>query len=301
MNDIIKELIHEDPPEVLYHYTDQVGLLGIFKSNELWLSHTQYLNDGREYSHALELVRAAIDRRTDRAIAAESNTLEEMRNAVKGNIQSINVCVASFSMDGDDLSQWRGYGGRTVSFAIGFDGGILADIVVRKKFYLARCIYDVAAQIERAERLVDRCLAEVLERKRRIGANGDDDDDHEFWNRGGNLVFFLHAVAPTMKDQAFRGEREWRIISRPLMSSSKEFDYRPGNSMLVPYYKLALFGHPGDVGKRKLHRLVVSPTPNAELAVQSARSLLASRHMQGSFTPGGPVSVELSKIPYRSW
>lgn len=32
-------------PTVLYHYTSQVGLLGILQKKELWATQIQYLND----------------------------------------------------------------------------------------------------------------------------------------------------------------------------------------------------------------------------------------------------------------
>ncbi len=32
-------------PELLYHYTTQEGLLGIFDTQEIWATHIRYLND----------------------------------------------------------------------------------------------------------------------------------------------------------------------------------------------------------------------------------------------------------------
>ena len=45
------------PPAILYHYTTQQGLLGIIRDKEIWASHTQYLNDAREFRHALDLIK----------------------------------------------------------------------------------------------------------------------------------------------------------------------------------------------------------------------------------------------------
>ena len=53
----VKEILFRQPPEILYHYTGQKGLLGIIGKKEIWASHTQYLNDQREFRHAMELVR----------------------------------------------------------------------------------------------------------------------------------------------------------------------------------------------------------------------------------------------------
>ena len=51
MIDIVDELLSRKPPEVLYHYTTQAGLIGIIRGAEIWATHTQYLNDRREYIH----------------------------------------------------------------------------------------------------------------------------------------------------------------------------------------------------------------------------------------------------------
>jgi hypothetical protein len=52
-------------PKLLYHYTTQAGFMGIFKEKAIWATHTQYLNDRSEYSHALNLAIREIDRRVE--------------------------------------------------------------------------------------------------------------------------------------------------------------------------------------------------------------------------------------------
>jgi hypothetical protein len=51
----VKEILYRTPPPVLYHYTTQQGILGIIRDKEIWASHTQYLNDVREFRHALDV------------------------------------------------------------------------------------------------------------------------------------------------------------------------------------------------------------------------------------------------------
>jgi hypothetical protein len=46
----------------LYHYTTQRGLLGIISSKEIWVTHTQYLNDRRQFVHAIDLAREEVQR-----------------------------------------------------------------------------------------------------------------------------------------------------------------------------------------------------------------------------------------------
>ena len=64
---VLTEILARQPPDVLYHYTTQAGLLGIISQKEIWATHTQYLNDRREYLHAIELVRQEIKIRIEKA------------------------------------------------------------------------------------------------------------------------------------------------------------------------------------------------------------------------------------------
>src|SRR6266404_3405917 len=130
---ILNDVRTREPDKPLYRYTTQTGLLGIIKSRQIWATHTQYLNDRREFLHAVDLVHEEIKRLLDEAIdsypsrphqSAREDSLARMQAAVSMSPQSINVCVCSFSEERDSLSQWRAYGGSS-GFAIGFSGELL--------------------------------------------------------------------------------------------------------------------------------------------------------------------------------
>ena len=112
----VKEILRRTPPPILYHYTTQQGLLGIISDKEIWASHTQYLNDVREFRHALDLVKEEISAMKSEAATNELSRkcLTAMEESVLSGLESINVCVCSFSERGDVLSQWRAYGGATL-------------------------------------------------------------------------------------------------------------------------------------------------------------------------------------------
>jgi hypothetical protein len=50
------------PEGLLYHYTTQQGLLGIFKEQKIWASHLQYLNDKSEGQIFTKLLRDEFER-----------------------------------------------------------------------------------------------------------------------------------------------------------------------------------------------------------------------------------------------
>jgi len=293
---IFKDEWSRDPTKTLYHYTAQAGLLGIIKDQAVWATHTQYLNDTKEYRHAVDVATAEINKRLVHAVGDSHRILSDMAEGVKG-IENTNVCVCSFSEDRDSLSQWRAYGGSTSGYAIGFNPLHLAEMVRQEGFHLAPCLYKPAEQVAVIEALVDKVLDQNLERLRNgetlVGPN------QEEWlaapklmlPRGGNLAAYLHRLAPILKDESFSEEKEWRIISEPLMCTRERFSFRVGNSMLIPYYSIPIARSDRPL---KLDEVVVSPTPHIEQSAIAVQSFLVGQKLEN-------VPVKPSAIPYRNW
>ncbi len=277
-----RDIFAETPPPILYHYTTQSGLLGILKSKEIWATHTQYLNDQREFSHALGVIRDELiqakarfpGNAVDRAFFTmmERTLRDSQRKAIE------NVCVCSFSEAGDILSQWRAYGGGASGFSIGFRGAFLRSISNHQGFWLVRCRYTEEEQRTLMRTLIDDVIAEV--RGRTINAE----------EIGESLVTYLNRYAPILKHVSFQEEKEWRIISTPLDSTSPEFDFRPGRSMVTPYYRIPLCG-PGT--EFEIDQLVVGPTPHQTQARRAAHTLFRKH--------GLPTNIYSTSVPYRNW
>lgn len=286
-------------PETLYHYTSQSGLIGIIRDNEIWMTHTQYLNDSQEFHDAIGFVEEEIKRQIAVATGVvEKTVLGEMLGAIDQDHTGMNVCVCSFSEDGDSLSQWRAYGGSASGYSIGFCGSFLEQVAKQEDhFLLAKCIYDAKDKRTLATQFVDANLREILT-NRNIPSS---DPDYEYWHSGGGLLAHLNKFAPIFKDGSFFDEKEWRVISKPLNCTAERFDYRLGRSMITPFYHLPITNDAEHQGEKRFRKIFVGPTPHRELSKRSVSNLLASQRLASNFTPGGPVTVENSNIPYRSW
>ena len=293
LNDVLSPRL--DKP--LYHYTTQLGLLGIIRSREMWVTHTQYLNDRREFLHAVDLVRQEIRRSLDTSPLDSSRTeslLRQMDQCCNWTPENINVCVCSFSEDQDSLSQWRAYGGGTSGFAIGFPAELLTAATAIKEWYLARCVYDPVKQQQIVRALVEEVLEENLSRATGNETNEVEDERSFRRQHGGNLLPYLNRYAPILKDESFRAEKEWRVITGPLSSRSQSFDFRAGRSLLIPYSKFPLSG---EGLKFRLYKIVIGPTQDEARSRSSVLSFL----MHEGVLKGLEVPVEISKVPYRSW
>jgi hypothetical protein len=290
---ILDDVLSRVPEKTLYHYTTQVGLLGIIDKEEIWATHTQYLNDTKEYQHAVDVITDVILQREVLASGDAKRVLRDMTEAAR-QAGSMNVCVCSFSEGRDSLSQWRSYCGGTSGFAIGFNPRHLVEVAKRAEFFLAPCIYDPGQQFALMEALVDRVVEQNVTRlhkgEKLVCENRGDYKD-VMVPQGGSLLALLHRYAPILKDAAFSEEREWRIISRPIMCSNERFAYRAGASMLIPYYRVPISFSDQAL---KLDEVMVGPTPHAEASRLAAWGFLVKQGMED-------VPVRSSAVPYRNW
>ena len=269
------ERLRTDPlPEVLYHYTNPQGLLGILESNCLWATSARYLNDSSEFSYGLGLIGKAIEE-------GIRETEDEQERVFLGNTRRNHsefpcVGVVSLTQKGDLLSQWRGYGGGSGGFSLGLRPEHLRSVCERQGFYLAKCIYSMTEQRAATQTLIDefreRAGSELNSRPHASGSALAD------------------RLAVLLKHESFQEEQEWRLISTP--RSVVELDFRPGVSTLVPYSKF-------DLGKNRnayVHSVTIGPTPHPELTKDSVRMLLTKLNVTDP-----EKKVFATQIPYRNW
>jgi hypothetical protein len=128
--------LQQSPPELLYHYTSQEGLLGIISSSSLWATNISYMNDATEFDLFLGLIRDRLfdelqNREMEALHFAESNPTRSLRaNHMKerahilwqitNKISGSSICITCFCEHGDLLSQWRGYTGGGYGYSLTF-------------------------------------------------------------------------------------------------------------------------------------------------------------------------------------
>ena len=245
-----------------------------------------------------------IDQRIESAEVGDRLIWDDMKHSIQG-IESMNVCVCSFSEERDSLYQWRAYGDSTSGYAIGFNSTHLAAMVKHEDFHLAPCIYEVQEQAAILHALVDEVFEQNVARVRDGELLYSTAEQQKFplpsgakilSPRGGSLNAYLHRYAPILKDAAFKEEREWRVISRPQMCGGDRYAYRAGRSMITPYYRLAL-----SIPEKpmKIDEIVEGPTPHIEQSRHSVFSLLLRMDLH-EHDPFG-TQVKCSAIPYRNW
>lgn len=284
--------------EVVHHYTNPSGLLGILSHDELWASSAIALNDLSEMTYGLDVLREATEDRED----APSKLLHDLveAGAFAPLRDSANVLCAS--TNGDSLNQWIGYAGRQ-GYAIGIrtegrltkrlrdgqekpgqpnmptDGALLG----MNAWY--RVIYDRADQIRLVNELLDFCIKHELLK--------DGSPTHTT-----HAITIFGILITQFKHRAFEDEREVRFITG--RSDEAEEEFRAGTHGVVPYTRLIAAeknehdsAHPTGL-KLPLASVTIGPTneDERELVIQSTKRLLAAKGY-------GTVDVETSSAPYR--
>jgi len=261
--DQIPSLLKKKPPDVLYHYTSQRGLLGIIEKKKLWATHIRYLNDSTEFDYPLESARKLLCKERDssderRAQFAEK-ALAQLNSSLDINT-AFTVYVASFSRNRNQLSQWRGYCTHGSGFSVGFRVSNLRNLVERRSndFDLAfvPCLYRKEDQNALISELISRAITVPT-------------------NTSAEVLFVLSILrwAPAIKHKKFEEEAEWRLVARGVRDDSS---FRERHSFLIPYVEFDLTSKDRK-GIDCIKSVTVGPTSYPKLSEQSVKDLL-SKH-----------------------
>lgn len=200
------------PDEIVWHYTDGLGFLGILQSSTIYATQVSSLNDRNETKYATDLYRASVE-----ALLAEKKQ-DQVATAFLGSVLGYvkdnpelpahgmsKFFVTCFSGEEDDLTQWDRYGKRN-GYAIGF---------YARGFWrgatstLYRVIYDRSLHQSASKRLAEAMLAFYLE-----GLTVERATDIQKWTEEFFVAWdeWIYKLAPLAKDQKWKAENEFRLV-----------------------------------------------------------------------------------------
>jgi len=242
-------------------------------------------NDSSEYQatfdHALDLLprRALLRERLALAPVLRDAIMSQLTHYSDGRPPAI--FVTCFSESRDDLSQWRGYTSPGDGYAITFDRDRLEEIAKSAGWRLMKCRYGASETYRMVIPLVEKLVVDYTE--------AGPDSEARANEAVAELQRHLQDFSPYLKHDAFKSEKEWRLISPPMNDSNHKFDYRVGRSFLTPYLKFSL----GELDADTVPGIVIGPGPNDELA---QNAVLTFMRQNGIHTTGSVASA-----PYRPW
>lgn len=287
---------------IIYHYTDVASALAILRTGHFWFTERVHLNDTLELQYGLRIAHEMFDTSIKAAgptvpLSAADHFIRE----VELGLVEFGYWVASFSYEGDDLSQWRSYADDGRGVCLGFsvhelDMRQFASHVQAAFNYLRFPVrYDEAELRKSMQRYLDlgvKLLGDV-----NLPSMPSYSQPY-----GRALLYerdllqammsgvYLHAMM--YKHKAYQHEREYRLILnayRPKVEPSPEHKVRVRNGEIVGYLDLPI---PNWQSSRTLTRINIGPAAVPKLEEQLAtafRSLALS-----------VPRLERSKLPFRA-
>lgn len=130
--------------EPMYHYCPASAFWSICRNRTMWVSSIHTLNDSKELTWGREILNAVFAEYAFEFTPAFRFSLTRELFAPDGDVLPL---IASFSREGDLLSQWRAYADDGAGFVIEFDASVLTDVMpVRMK----EVLYDESRQMSLA-------------------------------------------------------------------------------------------------------------------------------------------------------
>jgi hypothetical protein len=235
----------------VYHYTNVAALGGILSNRSIFCTDHCQLNDSTELSLGLEVVEAAIAANAESAGVSNDDVghaLDHLAPLRKAPF-NLSMFAASFSMHGNDLTQWRAYSPKN-GVCIGFREAVLTRIAQKQHFvcgavrYLGAPLFNewLAEQLaEMKEGLEKTAKNEAVLREQASGDPKDHVDMIVQFQRSGNLERWIGEVAGLLKNPDFQSEQEWRCVSvirENTIQPKKPVRFRESGSRVVRFVDL---------------------------------------------------------------
>lgn len=288
LDEKLKYLFQHEPSKCLYHYTGMDGFLGILSTRSVWASEARFLNDTAEVAHFFSSLVGQIKINNHhegpkRDLFQQFQEWTKIRNHSRSG-GSPSLFLASFSEDGDLLSQWRGYCPNGGGVSLGFMPNSITQTAKMNGAMLGRCIY----KKENLEDVATTILDIISNEAQESATSHPSQSYHESF---ASMELSLLKIAALFKHSAYEDEQEWRLIVEPdNQHPSPGTKFRNRSGILVPYKELSING--GKHDELFIDEVVVGPSQSIEDNFDSVCQ--AYRTYKKGRTP-----VSNSRIPYR--
>lgn len=289
----LKGVDSREPPEIIYHYTNDEGLRGILESGQIWLSDIFNLNDPSELSHGFSHAVNILNRKAENGPPESQQFAKNFAAFHRGGMRkTAHYFVCSFSEDGDDLGQWRAYADNGRGYAIGFNAKALENafayedgqpIPNNSTFHITykdTVLADIHRQI--IEHMFDLIS---LPRGRNL-----DNATVNAYMQELSVLLSVHALRASLfcKHKAYEHEKEYRFFQIHRADMPPEIKQRYRSYELVRYREFAW----KRLQAGALKQIIVGPAADRIKATQFAADCMSAFDMRD-------IEIRYSAIPYR--
>jgi hypothetical protein len=282
----IEDLLIKIPTTDLHHYTSVESIIGVASSRALWASNAYCLNDSSEVIEAVKLVQRVATELAQESSGDKREVLEQLVKWLDSLKTPQGIYIFSMTERRNDLNQWRSYSRYGKGVSVSFEPASIEKIAEENACRLAKCIYRQNEKSVIARAVIEKTLETYEALRGSAGGGASKQRHHHVFEK---LKSNYLTVFATFKNQWFKHEKEWRLISPHVEKFNDDrVDYRVGASMLVPYFFVSLAGR-----QYLFDYVTLGPTEYNN----------DSMHVFGAFMSKRKVSKSCfsSGIPYREW
>jgi hypothetical protein len=256
------------------------------------LQYRIQLNDASELTYGLDQVRLALGK-----MSPKEPLVSMVEQQGLATLRLVEVYAACFCPRGDLLNQWHGYGRQGGGYSIGLDTKELQGILAGTEWALYQVLYQPSKQRQLIQDEVT-AAGTALEAAMRIRSLSSDEEAALSRWAINELLSELGVAIAIMKDPAFRGEQEWRMVRYQTRSAtpSNDVSFRVSGDLMVPFIAKAVCFQDSRV--LPVSQVIIGPTVD-RLAERSVRTLLQQHDM--STVNGRKVDVKRSTLPLQSF
>lgn len=291
---LLTRLEQTPEPQIIYHYTTDLGLRGILTSGKLWLTDIFSLNDPSELKHGYSLAVSALEERVSLEPREVKVFADGFKSALDWGIKkSAYYFACCLSHEGDELGQWRAYAGDGRGYALGFEATSL-----EKEFLQAAKTrvsggegfsvnYNESILIDIHRNIVEKIIP-LTQISR--GRNLSHQAFIEYW-RELLKVFSVHVLHASLyfKHRAYLNEREYRFLELHVGNKLPDVKFRAREYELIKYREFDW----KSANKGILKKIVIGPAADCDKARAFVDQCLRDCNLIG-------VDVIPSDIPYRA-
>lgn len=240
VSDVAKEMGVFDglADQIVWHYTNGAGFLGILQSSTIFATQVSCLNDVRETKYGSDLYKEAVKQLIEERAGVPEDVAflrrvlefvkEEPDSPTHGTSKFFVTCFSGYE---DDVTQWDRYGGEN-GYAIGF---YARGLWREPNSQIYRVVYDRDKQLKAARKITQATLDFYKE-----GINDERSQDVETWGREFFAAWdeWVYKLAPLAKDAGWKNENEFRIVHELKPSEFARVRFTQKKTMLARYLPL---------------------------------------------------------------
>lgn len=242
--------------DALFHYCSTSTFASVVSNKSIWLSSLSLSNDaleGKLFSRSMDRIL-----RRDKVPGRLADKVRDATSGMEMIVDALGLCL---SEESDLLSQWRGYANDAKGFCIGFSkdyleswskvaGGNALDLY-KVKYTDEDHEAEIRPVYEKIKALIDSGKLDppgLLDSHLYSKSLDELFADHNKSIQDLYLAIFQPVFRLfTLKDYAFREEREWRLVSHVFYGANDSYRVRAADEKLIPYREFKLIEAEGKI------------------------------------------------------